>query len=403
MSGVGGDDGFDFRLLVSRGRVVAAMARQAASWVTNVKQGGRPMAVVAGNDLKELAVRAAAAAGASFSGVDILYGADGRPTVLEVNSMPAWSACRRSRASASRRSWPAISSQLLPKRGRERRRDRACGGDRRRVHGGLSRDELDAPKPGNVHVFASGHRMTASDFVRSAEAAAGPLSRSARGSAPAFSPPSKRRWPRSAPYHPHHPAVRAARRRGRGRLAGFARQPRAQVLDPSTVDAALAFRAIARAARRAQGGAPRRVRARDGHAQGGHGRGVAARSHRPPIRQRFRRRLRAGRAGVRHSPVALGRSGVGYARRLSRVPRRVPGQPHRPQAWREDGAGGLRHCARFSDPDAFGASTAALRDDLLRWDTRLKAQGINPGTSADLTVATVFAHRLTTLAVGTQQ
>jgi triphosphoribosyl-dephospho-CoA synthase len=36
-------------------------------------------------------------------------------------------------------------------------------------------DELQAPKPGNVHVFAGGHRMTASDFIRSAEAAAGPL------------------------------------------------------------------------------------------------------------------------------------------------------------------------------------------------------------------------------------
>jgi triphosphoribosyl-dephospho-CoA synthase len=36
-------------------------------------------------------------------------------------------------------------------------------------------DELQAPKPGNIHVFAGGHRMTASDFIRSAEAAAGPL------------------------------------------------------------------------------------------------------------------------------------------------------------------------------------------------------------------------------------
>ena len=26
------------------------------------------------------------------------------------------------------------------------------------------RDELDAPKPGNVHVFADGHRMTAAEF-----------------------------------------------------------------------------------------------------------------------------------------------------------------------------------------------------------------------------------------------
>jgi RimK family alpha-L-glutamate ligase len=94
--GVEGADGFrDFRLLVSQGRVVAAMARQAASWITNVKQGGRPMAVVAGSELKELALHAAAAVGADFAGVDILYGADGHPTVLEVNSMPAWSGLQK--------------------------------------------------------------------------------------------------------------------------------------------------------------------------------------------------------------------------------------------------------------------------------------------------------------------
>jgi triphosphoribosyl-dephospho-CoA synthase len=34
------------------------------------------------------------------------------------------------------------------------------------------RDEVEAPKPGNVHVFADGHRMTVRDFLRSAEAAA---------------------------------------------------------------------------------------------------------------------------------------------------------------------------------------------------------------------------------------
>ena len=36
-------------------------------------------------------------------------------------------------------------------------------------------DELEAPKPGNVHLFAPGHRMTAAEFVRSANAAAAPL------------------------------------------------------------------------------------------------------------------------------------------------------------------------------------------------------------------------------------
>ena len=37
------------------------------------------------------------------------------------------------------------------------------------------RDELDAPKPGNVHVFANGRRLDVKDFERSAAAAAGPL------------------------------------------------------------------------------------------------------------------------------------------------------------------------------------------------------------------------------------
>ena len=89
-------EGFrDFRLLVSQGRVIAAMVRHAPTWITNVKRGGRPIAAVADAELKDLAVRATAAVGAAFAGVDILYGADGRPTVLEVNSMPAWSGLQK--------------------------------------------------------------------------------------------------------------------------------------------------------------------------------------------------------------------------------------------------------------------------------------------------------------------
>ena len=89
-------DGFhDFRLLVSRGRVVAAMMRHSAEWITNIKRGGRPVPVVANDDTKALAVRAAAAVGADFAGVDILYDRDQRPSVLEVNSMPAWSGLQK--------------------------------------------------------------------------------------------------------------------------------------------------------------------------------------------------------------------------------------------------------------------------------------------------------------------
>ncbi len=89
-------DGFhDFRLLVVQGRVVAAMQRHSARWITNVKRGGRPVAAVVNDDMNALAIAAATAVGADFAGVDILYGADQRPMVLEVNSMPAWSGLQK--------------------------------------------------------------------------------------------------------------------------------------------------------------------------------------------------------------------------------------------------------------------------------------------------------------------
>jgi len=89
-------DGFrDFRLLISAGRVVTAMVRHAPHWITNIKQGGRPIATVVDAAIRRLAVAAAHAVGAAFAGVDIVYDGDGRPTVLEVNSMPAWSGLQR--------------------------------------------------------------------------------------------------------------------------------------------------------------------------------------------------------------------------------------------------------------------------------------------------------------------
>jgi len=85
----------DFRLLVVRGRVVASMQRHSSQWITNIRRGGRPVAVAVNEEMKTLALRSAAAVGADFAGVDILYTSDGHPTVLEVNSMPAWSGLQR--------------------------------------------------------------------------------------------------------------------------------------------------------------------------------------------------------------------------------------------------------------------------------------------------------------------
>ncbi len=89
-------DGFrDFRLLVSQGRLIAAMVRHAPTWITNVKRGGKPIAALVDAEMKDLAVAAAATVGAAFAGVDVIYGADGRPSVLEVNSMPAWAGVQK--------------------------------------------------------------------------------------------------------------------------------------------------------------------------------------------------------------------------------------------------------------------------------------------------------------------
>jgi triphosphoribosyl-dephospho-CoA synthase len=44
-----------------------------------------------------------------------------------------------------------------------------------------------------------------------------------------------------------------------------------------------------------------------------------------------------------------------------------------------------------------------LMPDLMTWDTDLKRVGINPGTSADLTVATLFVHRLRNSLPSTQR
>jgi tetrahydromethanopterin:alpha-L-glutamate ligase len=80
----------DYRLFVLRGRVVAAMMRRASTWITNVKQGGKPLAVAPDPGMERLAIAAAEAVGAAIAGVDVLVTIDGAPTVLEVNSMPAW-------------------------------------------------------------------------------------------------------------------------------------------------------------------------------------------------------------------------------------------------------------------------------------------------------------------------
>jgi tetrahydromethanopterin:alpha-L-glutamate ligase len=81
----------DKRILLSHGKVVAAMRRRSDYWITNVRQGAEPVAVEPTSKERDVALRAAKALGADFAGVDLIEGEGGAPFVLEVNSMAGWS------------------------------------------------------------------------------------------------------------------------------------------------------------------------------------------------------------------------------------------------------------------------------------------------------------------------
>jgi ribosomal protein S6--L-glutamate ligase len=84
--------GRDVRAFVVGGRIIGAIERTALTgdWRTNVSRGGSVRAFELPAAWAQLAVRAAAAVGADYAGVDLLPSRDGRIFVLEVNGIPGW-------------------------------------------------------------------------------------------------------------------------------------------------------------------------------------------------------------------------------------------------------------------------------------------------------------------------
>jgi len=84
--------GRDVRVFVVGGRTLAAIERRAPAgeWRTNVSRGGSAHAFELPPEWQQLAVRAAAAVGADYAGVDLLPSREGQVFVLEVNGIPAW-------------------------------------------------------------------------------------------------------------------------------------------------------------------------------------------------------------------------------------------------------------------------------------------------------------------------
>jgi RimK family alpha-L-glutamate ligase len=83
-------EGRDIRAFVIGGRVLAAIERRSAGWRTNISRGGTARPFELPEAWRALAVRAAAAVGAEYAGVDLLPARDGSLYVLEVNGIPGW-------------------------------------------------------------------------------------------------------------------------------------------------------------------------------------------------------------------------------------------------------------------------------------------------------------------------
>ncbi|HUK32923.1 MAG TPA: RimK family alpha-L-glutamate ligase [Vicinamibacterales bacterium] len=90
-------DGRDIRVFVVGGRVIGAIERRASpgDWRTNVARGADARPFELPSAWASLALRAAAAIGADYAGVDLLPSRDGRVFVLEVNGIPGWEGLQR--------------------------------------------------------------------------------------------------------------------------------------------------------------------------------------------------------------------------------------------------------------------------------------------------------------------
>lgn len=85
-------DGVDWRLLVIGDEVLGMKRINPDDWRTNISLGARPAPLEVTVELAQLARRAAAAAGATVAGVDLLPARDGRLYAIEVNAVPGWRA-----------------------------------------------------------------------------------------------------------------------------------------------------------------------------------------------------------------------------------------------------------------------------------------------------------------------
>jgi RimK family alpha-L-glutamate ligase len=80
----------DNRVFVINGCAVAAMRRRGTFWLNNVARGATCELIELEPEMVNLAVKATTALAMDYAGVDIIRDREGRYTIIEVNSIPAW-------------------------------------------------------------------------------------------------------------------------------------------------------------------------------------------------------------------------------------------------------------------------------------------------------------------------
>ena len=258
--------------------------------------------------------------------------------------------------------------------------------------------ELDAPKPGNVHRFAPGHRMEVKDFIRSAEASAAPIA--AKGARIGIRVRAAVEATLSTVQQNTNLGIilLCAPLAAAAEAPDAALRPAlARVLDGlDRADAQDVFSAIAVANPGGLGRAPRHdvnapvvATLREAMAEAA-GRDRIARQYVTAYEDIFSLGLptlataRRRRIEPRWSTLAV------YLTFLAEI-----ADTHIARKFDAATAESVRREA-VDWRDAFTAARdpEAIADSLLGWDAALKSGGINPGTTADLTVATLFARSL---------
>ena len=260
------------------------------------------------------------------------------------------------------------------------------------------RAELDAPKPGNVHVFAAGHRMTADEFVASADAAAPSLSaEGARVGARILGAVEATAAAVGANTNLGIILLCAPLAAAVDADAPDLRSALSKVLkDLDIEDATLAFRAIVRAAPAGLGHStrhdvfePAKVSLLQAMAEAAD-RDRVARQYATNFADVFDLGLPLFEAAARQHADAKWATLTTYLGFLSAFP-----DSHILRKYDAETAAQVQRTAASHLASLQAAKQPAqLLPELLAWDAALKADGVNPGTSADLTVATLFAHRL---------